>query len=125
MDKNALPNFRHYLEEWNQELEMLRQNRLLGESAFIAFARHRGITVSGMTTGDLGNLHKRGWLASDGLDQQGGPLFHPFRIYPLHCMIEKCQLHISASVFLERDSFQAFVEHLSASLMSINLGEDA
>jgi hypothetical protein len=125
MDKDALPDLRHYLEEWDQELEMLRQNRLLGESAFFAFARDRGIAVSGMTMGDLGNLHTRGWLTSDGLDHQGGPVFHLFRIYPLHCIIEKCQLHIPASVFLERDSLPAFVEHLSTSLMSINLGEDA
>ena len=125
MDKNPLPAFRQYLEEWAQELEMLRQNRLLSESAFITFARDRGIAVSGMTTGDLGNLSKRGWLASDGLDHHGDPLFHPFRIYPLHCILENCELPIATSVFLERDNLIEFIERLPAFLLSIDLGEDA
>jgi hypothetical protein len=89
MGKNPLPDFHRYVEEWAQDLEMLRQNRLMGESAFITFARDRGIAVSGVVTGDLIDLHKRGWLASDGLDHHGGPLFHPFRLYPLHCILEK------------------------------------
>jgi len=88
MDKNPVPDFRRYFEEWAQDLEMLRQNRLLDESAFITFTRDRGVAVSGVVTGDPGNLHKRGWLASDGLDYRG-PLFHPFRMYPLHCILDK------------------------------------
>jgi hypothetical protein len=125
MDKNPLPDFRRYFEEWAQDLEMLRQNRLMGESAFITFARDRGIAVSGVITGDPGNLHKRGWLASDSLNHHGGLLFHPFRIYPLHCILEKCELLIAASVFLERDSLLEFIEQLPAFLLSIDLGEDA
>lgn len=122
MDKKPVPDVRRYFEEWAQDPEMLRQNRLLDERAFITFARDRGIAV---VTGDPGNLHKRGWLASDGLDQYGGLLFHPFRIYPLHCIIEKCELRIAASTFLERDSVLEFVEQLPEFLLSIDLGEDA
>jgi hypothetical protein len=68
MDKNVAPDLRRYFGEWAQDLEMLRQNRLMGESAFITFARDRCIAVSGMATGDPAKLHKGGWLASDGLD---------------------------------------------------------
>jgi|SRR6266850_4858007 len=113
MDKKPVPDFRRYFEEWAQDLEMLRQNRLLDESVLMTFARDHGIAVSGMVTGDPGNLHKRGWLASDGLDYRG-PLFHPFRIYPLHCILEKCEFPIPASVLLERDSLLRFIEQLPA-----------
>jgi hypothetical protein len=32
MDNNTVPDFRRYFEEWSQDLEVLRQNKLLGES---------------------------------------------------------------------------------------------
>jgi hypothetical protein len=60
MDNNPVPDFRRYFEEWAQDLEVLRQNRLLDERAFTTFARDRGIAISGAVTGDPGNLHKRG-----------------------------------------------------------------
>jgi hypothetical protein len=88
MDENPVLDFRRYFEEWAQDLEMLRQNRLLNEREFITFARDRGIAVSGAATGDPGSLYGQGWLASDGLDYRG-PLFHPFRMYPLHCILDR------------------------------------
>jgi hypothetical protein len=88
MDNNQVPDFRRYFEEWAHDLEMLRQNKLLGERELITFARERGIAVSGAATGDPGNLHRQDRLASDGLDYRG-PLFHPFRMYPLHCILDK------------------------------------
>ena len=125
LDKKPVPDFRRYFEEWANDLEMLRQNKLLDERAFITFARDRGIAVSGISTEDLANMNKQGWIASDGLDHQGRPLFHPFRMYPLHCILEKCQLLIPASVFIDRNSVLEFVEQLPEFLLSIDLGENA
>jgi hypothetical protein len=104
MEQNRIPDFRRYMEEWSEELEVLRQNRLLGESAFIAFAKDRGLPVSGLVTGDPGDFHRRGWLASDGTDYDGGPLFHPFRIYPLSQILDKCVLRTATSASLQRDT---------------------
>src|ERR1022692_1659870 len=33
---------------------------------------------------DIADFRKRGWLQVDGLDSEGGPLFHCFRFYVLH-----------------------------------------
>ena len=92
MNQNRISDFHQYLEEWSQDLELLRQNWLLNESAFINFARDRGLTVRGVVTGDLGDFHKRGWLTSDGTDYNDGPLFHPFRIYPLQSLLRDDQM---------------------------------
>jgi hypothetical protein len=44
-------------------------------------------------------------------------------MYPLHYILKKCELRITPSVLLERDSVFGFVEQLSAFLLSIDLGE--
>lgn len=72
-----------WIEEWSEDLESLRQNRLLDESSFIDFARDRGLPVHGEVEKVLGSLRENGLLTTDGIDYDGGPLFHPFRIYPL------------------------------------------
>ncbi len=41
-------DLRSYLENWSDDLELLRQNRLLDEGTFLRFARDRGIAVSGV-----------------------------------------------------------------------------
>ena len=62
---------------------MLRQNWLLSESAFLSFARDRGLSVSGAVKGEPSEFHERGWLSADGRwDRE--PQFHPFRLYVLH-----------------------------------------
>jgi hypothetical protein len=66
------------------QLEQLQQNRLLSESELISFARDRGIAVRGVLDGDPGEFFRREWLEADGSDEKREPLFHPFRIYPLH-----------------------------------------
>jgi hypothetical protein len=125
MDNIPVTDLRRYFEEWAEDLELLRQNRLLDEGAFITFARDRGIAISGAVTGDPGTLHQRGWLASNGLDHRGGPLFHPFRLYCLHGILRKCEFRIPPAVLLERDSILGYVEQLSAFLLNIDLEEDA
>lgn len=97
----------------------MRQNRLLDESAFIRFARGRGLAVSGVVTGEPGDLLKRGWLTSDGTDSKDGPLFHPFRMYPLHKTLEACTLTIAASISLRREEL-GLGEQVMVSLPSID-----
>ena len=71
----------------SDELEILRQNWLLSEGDLIRFAQDRGTHVAGVITGDPSDFHNRGWLTSDGVDHNGGPMFHPFRFYPLNRLI--------------------------------------
>ena len=125
MDNDPVPDIRQYVDEWAQDLEVLRQNRLLDEGTFITFARDRGIAISGVVTGDPGTFHQRGWLASDGLDHRGGPLFHPFRLYSLYGILKTCELRIPPLILLERDSILGYIERLSSGLQSLDLGEGA
>ena len=67
---------------WSPDLAMLRQNWLLTESAFLSFARDRGLGVVGVIKGEPGELHRRGFLSADG--RNGKDLqFHPFRFHAL------------------------------------------
>ena len=75
--------FSKYLVRWSRDLKVLRQNWLLSESAFLSFARDRGITASGIVRGEPSEFHERGWLSADariGKDLE----FHPFRVHVLH-----------------------------------------
>jgi len=123
MDRNLLPDFRQYFEEWSQDLALLRQNRLLDEGAFIRFTGDRGLAVWGVVTGAPGVLYERGLLTSDGTDSNGKPLFHPFRLYPLHHTLKACQLDIAAAA-LHRDSVLGFVEQLLTSLPTVHQIEE-
>lgn len=110
MDLNAVPNLRKYGEDWAQDLEVLRQNMLLHEGAFIDFARDRGLGVSGVITGDPGDFHRRGWVTSDARDRRGDPLFHLFRMIPLHKALEASKINLSPSASLRRDKVSELVE---------------
>src|SRR2546426_4654136 len=126
MDPNKIPDFDQYRKAWAQDLELLFQNRLLNESALIAFARDRGLPVWGVITGDPGELHKRGWLRSDGTGYKAEPLFHPFRIYTLYKVLEICELHIVPSSTLRREKVLGFVERILPLLHSVDkIGENA
>lgn len=119
-DANTQSDFhelRRHLDDWSDDLELLRQNRLLEESAFIRFANDCGIPASGVVTGDPSEFDKRGWLPHDGVQQDGRPLFHPFRIYPLHRILEACRLNISASSSLDREALPGFVARVAEQLM--------
>ena len=109
--KDRDSGFNRYLNDWSEFLDSLRQNVLMNESAFLTFARDRGLRVSGTQKGDPGVFHSRGWLASDGTDYDGGPMFHPFRLYPLQQILHRCGLRIadSATVY-ERDRVMELVK---------------
>ena len=92
------------------ELDQLRQNVLLDEAAFITFARDRGIGVSGVVRGDPGTFHSKGWLKADGTDSEGHPLFHPFRLYPLHCILKRCGVGLARSAWLQPDRLAELVK---------------
>ena len=120
MEQKQRPDFREYTRRWSDDLECLRQNRLQAEGAFIRVTRDRGLPVWGSVNGDPGDFHKRGWLTSDGTDYDGGPLFHPFRVYPLHQILETCQLRMARSSSLHRGGALGLVEGMLAAVPSDN-----
>jgi len=95
---NRTPNFTQFLTEWSQDLESLRQNRLMNKRDFVSFASDRGVDV---WSGDPDNLHKLDCLKSDGWDYDGEPTFHPFRIFPLHQVLKACKLGLVTSASLQ------------------------
>jgi len=124
MDLNDLPDFRQYFVDWSQYLDSLRQNHLLDETSFLRFVNERGIQAWGVCSGDPGDFCKRGWLSSDGINYDGGPLFHPFRIYPLFKTLKACRLNIATSSTLRRDSLLGFIENVLSSFPSVEqIGE--
>ena len=118
MAENEVPDFRQYVAEWSEDLELLRQNWLLNEGRFAAFAKDRGVPVSGAITGNPGEFSKRGWLTNDGTDYDGSPLFHPFRIYPFHRTLEACALRMAPVAPLQRDSVLRIAEKMLSLLPS-------
>ena len=104
MDRQQKQAFDDYRQEWSQELEIIRQNGLMNEGSFITFTQDRGLPVFGAVTGDPGKFHRRGWLASDGSGKNGEPLFHPFRVYAMHRILKACDLKITKSASLGRES---------------------
>jgi hypothetical protein len=74
--------FSRQLRKWSQDLDVLRQNWLLSESAFLSFARDRGLAVAGVIKGEPGKLHRNGFLSADGRSGKD-LLFHPFRFHVL------------------------------------------
>jgi len=100
--------------------EIVRQNRPLDEGAFLRFARDCGIGVAGVVTGEPGRFHQLGWLREDDRDEQGSPYFHPFRIYPLHGLINACDLHIAAASSVNRDRLMPFLEQVVKGLPTLD-----
>lgn len=126
MQPDQLPDLRDYLRQWQEDLEHLRQNRLLSESNFLTFAKNRGIPVFGVTTGDPGDFLKRHWLDSDQAHNDSAPLFHPFRIYPLHIILRACRLPIAASASLQRNKVLPLAERVLGHMQSVErIGEAA
>jgi hypothetical protein len=80
---------RAHLEACADDLGELRQNWLMSESTFLTFAKDRGVRVVGVITGEPSEFLKRGWLTCDGSDDEGSPRFHPFRMYPLHQLVQR------------------------------------
>ncbi|RYY80918.1 MAG: hypothetical protein EOO69_00440 [Moraxellaceae bacterium] len=113
--KNLEIFFKEYLEKWS----CIQQNPLMSETKIIRFARDRGILVSGSITGDPSNFLERDWLSSDELPANKRTLFHPFRIYSLHIIVSMCDLHISPSSSLNRDSYKNYLIKVSEFLPSL------
>jgi hypothetical protein len=103
-EASQIEDFREHLEKWSQDLGWLQQNSLLDEGNFISFARDRGAAIQGGVTGDPGELCRRGWLMSDGVDYKGDPMFHPFRLYPLLRVLDAGKITRGMSTFTQRDS---------------------
>lgn len=78
---------RNFKKDNIDEIRHLQQSKLLSEGDLIWFCRERGIPVRGLHRGDPGLFLGRGWLDRDDSDDGGEPLFHKFRIYPLHCIL--------------------------------------
>lgn len=95
MAEAKLPDLSEYLEAWRDDVDLLRQNRLLSESRLLSFAKDRGIAVHGVVSGDPGEFYECGWLKADGFDNEGDPLFHPFRLFPLYKLSEAYWKEIS------------------------------
>ena len=106
------------MEQWSGQLDLLRQNDLLSESRFLSFAKDRGIPVHGVSKGDPGEFYKRGWLEADGLTNEGQPLFHPFRIYPLHGILKAYRRPLTITLDSQSQSAAAFVARIVESLPS-------
>ncbi|MGA2591276.1 MAG: hypothetical protein ABSH32_15255, partial [Bryobacteraceae bacterium] len=115
---------RQQLEKWSDDLSRLRQNRVLGESAFITFVEDRGIPVFGVVEGDPGNFYRRGWLRADGSDHEGKPLFHPFRMYPIHRILQMCELGIALASSLRPEGMLELTECLLTDRNRIEQIED-
>lgn len=88
----------------------------MSEPQFLSFARDRGLPVSGVVHGDPGRLAQLGLLCPDGVDYDGNPLFHPFRIYPLHNTLSILTPRIAPTASLNSESLlkltQLFIRHL-------------
>jgi hypothetical protein len=104
------------LTQWSDDIETVRQVKLLDEAAFLRFVKNRGLSVYGVVTGEPGEFYRRGWLRRDGSDHGGGPMFHPFRLFPIHRIIGVLQRSIAASVWLQEDAVRRVVESLITSI---------
>jgi hypothetical protein len=115
-ERRSLPSFQPQMIAWADHLELLRQNSLLSESKFISFVKDRGVTVHGISTGDPGILLEKGWLTSDGVDGEGRPLFHPFRIYPLRQVLLLYRQQFTLTQPSDPGNLSRFVEQMVESL---------
>jgi len=68
-----------------ETIERLQQNLLLSERDLIFHGRKRAIAIP---EGEPTVFVQRGWLESDGVNYDGAPLFHPFRLYVLHRILK-------------------------------------
>lgn len=112
-------HFDEFRRAWSEDLDLLRQNRLQNERKFLKFAKARGIRVAGVVTGDPTRFHEMGWLADDGRHPEG-PLFHPFRIYPLYRIIKSCDLPFFPSATVDRAGVKAYFDRIIDHLPSLD-----
>jgi len=82
-DTENHPAFAEQSREWLDDLALEPCNFLRSTGSLSCFSRDRGVHVAGSIIEDL---RRRNLLGSDAMDNEGNPLFHPFRFYPLHCI---------------------------------------
>ena len=112
-------NIQKFITECREKYSEILQNRLLDEGALIRFLSERGISISGVITGDPGKFLAMGWLESDQLPDAEACLFHPFRMYTIHLVANACRLNITSSSSIDRDSFREFLTRANDFLPSL------
>ncbi|NQT56146.1 MAG: hypothetical protein HQ551_07950 [Desulfobacteraceae bacterium] len=118
--EEAVNPIQSFIVDYREKHSEIIQNRLLDESALIRFSRDRGIAVSGVVKGDPSTFIEIGWLESDELAEADTILFHPFRIYPLHLVVESCRLKIAPSSSIVRETFGDFLTKVKDRLPSLD-----
>jgi hypothetical protein len=84
MTEGQIAAVHQFRREKAEQVDQLRQNLLLREHEFIPFCRRCGVATTAVLDGDAGDFFRHGWLEKDSTNYDGGPLFHPFRIYPVY-----------------------------------------
>jgi hypothetical protein len=97
--------------ELSDELKNLRQNQLLNEKELIQFCKDRDIPIFGVVSGDPSKLQARGWLTTDGIDADGSCMYHPFRFFVIHIILDSLSLPLTRSAYLEREAVLPLLEH--------------
>ncbi|WP_373508742.1 hypothetical protein, partial [Thiocapsa sp.] len=105
------------LGDWSDQLADLEQNHPIDEGGLIRFAKDRGIPISGVVTGDPSKFGELGWLPQDRKRSDGAPLFHPFRFYSLHRVLNACRIPVATSASLDRERIGAFVGRVAREWM--------
>lgn len=104
VEYEGLPDIRVEAELWSQ-LYYLRQNELMSESRFLWFLKERGVPASGVIDGEPGDFVKRGWLDCDQYRDDGSPLFHPFRFFPVLRLLDRFDLRIAKIASLNPEGY--------------------
>jgi hypothetical protein len=100
------------LKELSDDLSPWRQNKLLSELQFIKFCKMRGIPIFGVRRGDPSKLVGLGLLRNDGRGEDDDFLYHPFRAYVVHELLEKLKLPLARSAFLDKKQALATIMQL-------------
>ncbi len=109
MEYEGLPEVRLETALWDR-LDELRQNRLMGESQFMSFLRDRGIPALGAFNGEPEEFLRRIWLDCNERDEDGSPLFHPFRMFPVHRILGRWDLRIARGCALSPTIYISLAE---------------
>ena len=94
------------LANFSGSLRRLRENTLLSEIQFRSFCSKRSIAVYG---NDVSLFKDKGLLRSDASDEYGS-LFHPFRFYVMHEILDSLRLPVTRSTLLTGDRFVSLVQ---------------
>lgn len=116
MSGSAQRDMRRRLRRWSSQLDALRQNELLDDAGLVSFAKNRGLGAYGLHRGDPSEFRRRGWLAADAADADRGPLFHPFRIYPLQMILRSSHQRMCVSVDADGKAHAVLAAELRAAL---------